>query len=419
MTDQYLHLKETHQLCNYNFSWSSDPYGALLDLSSETLTYVMSILRQEEPIPIDHFKEDEWHDVICLMIHHGIMPLCYWRVNQLPIALHPPAVIDSHMRNVFLANLARYLRVEQQLEEILRAFDERGIETLIIRGIGLANTVYPDYATRPFNDFDLLVGPDYYSQAREVLYHLGYRGQFRRFGMFKDLFNAESFLHKSQTRKYCQVDLHWSLFQYHGLRRDNGTVGLFHRAEIVQTKIFNFKTLSKIDALVDAAFHTILHHPGNKRLMWISDIAFLSQALIYPDEWEILSKRCLELRLSLAMEEALKLAIQWYNLQIPEVYRDFTKWLNPNENEKAEYFYVKRKQGPDIRLRGYLDSFLSAPGKMRFIKEFLFPPSEYIRMTYPPSRKWLLPISYIRRWFNWIAKVFKYVVHDFCIKKIS
>ena len=107
-----------------------------------------------------------------------------------------------------------------------------------------------------------------------------------------------------------------------------------------------------------------------------------------------------------------KLAQIWYGLQIPEQYSDLTKWLSPEDAEKTELAFLLQKEGPDIRLKGYFRNFLSAPGKMRFLLKFLFPSPEYIRMTYPPSKKWILPLSYIRRWGSWIAKVLQYVGYE-------
>ena len=401
-------LKKHSRLRRNNHRLFSDPYDSLLNVSNETLSYLQSVLRHDKQISINQYREVDWHGLLPLMSDNGIIFLFYWLVNQLPTALRPPERISGHLRKVFLSNFARYVRVEKQLDEILRAFQSKGIDALVLRGIGLAHTVYPDFATRPINDFDLLVTPKHFLRARDILNRLGYSCQLKRFEMFGELFNAESFIHQSKTRRYCPVDLHWSLFQYHGLKRDSNVEEFFHRAETVKTTAMEFKTLSTIDALIDAAFHTILHHPEHKRLMWVSDIAFLARHLVHPEEWDKLRKRCSEFKLSLALEKALTLADTWYDLKIPQSFSELIVWLNPTDEEKAEYVYLSQKQGPDIRLRGYLNSFISAHGKIRFIVHFLFPSSTYIRMVYPPPRKWLLPFSYVRRWAHWFVKFFQY-----------
>ena len=47
---------------------------------------------------------------------------------------------------------------------------------------------------------------------------------------------------------------------------------------MVETPTLKFETLDKVNALIYAAFHLILHHPESLRLIWIGDIAFLSQS---------------------------------------------------------------------------------------------------------------------------------------------
>jgi hypothetical protein len=226
------------------------------------------------------------------------------------------------------------------------------------------------------------------------------------------LFNAEPFVYSDNSKEYFEVDVHWSLFQYHGLNRNNGTGEVFRNPKTVETPTLRFETLGRVNALIYAAFHLILHHPESMRLTWIGDIALLSQSLVFPDEWEVLQERCSALKLNLAMKEALRLAQIWYGLQIPEKYSDLTKWLSPEDAEKTELSYVRREEGVDIRLRGYFGNFLSAPRKIQFLWKFLFPSPEYIRMTYPPSKKWLLPLSYIRRWGSGVVKVFQYVGYE-------
>jgi hypothetical protein len=387
------------------------PRNGLLLVSEELLSFVLSLLREEQPL-LPQATLDEWSKLLSNLRCHWIIPLIYWKISHLSPELRPPGVICTRMQEIFLASHARYLSMERQLREVMDAFNKRGIDALLIKGPALAWTVYPDPATRPFADVDLLVRPDQYSKTKETLSQLGYRSQTDKFDIFEELFNAESFVHSADSMKYFEIDVHWSLFQYHGLARKNGAEAVLWNTEKVETPTLSFETLDRVNALICAAFHLILHHPNGARLAWIGDIALLSQSLVYPEEWEVLRQRCQSLKLSLAVKEALKLAQMWYGLQIPERYIDLTKWLSPDDAEKTELAHARNEKGPDIRLKGYFADFLSSPRKIQFLLKFLFPSPEYIRMTYPPSKKWLLPLSYLRRWGSWAAKVLQCVVHE-------
>ena len=405
-------LKDIHQF-HTDLNLAGEPPNALLLLSDELLSYVLSLLREERPI-LPQATVDEWSELLTHLQCHWIIPLLYWKIGHLPPELRPPEVICSRMREVFLSSHACYLRMESQLHKVLDAFSKDKISVIVYKGPALAWTVYPASAARPFGDIDLLVKPEQYLKARGVLLQIGYQSQFNRFETFQELFNSESFVHQKDVTKSLEVDLHWDIFQYHGLRRDNDIEAFFQRKIAVETPMLTFQTLSSVDALIQAAFHLILHHKDGRRLIWISDIAFLAQHLVDPDDWVLLQKRVSMFKMHLAMENALKLAQIWNGLSVPKKYRDFTKWLSSDEEEKAEIIYAMNKQGPDIRLKGYLATIRSVPRKFPYLLKFFFPDPHFIRMNYPPSRNWLLPFSYVRRWWHWIVKFLYYLFHRLC-----
>ena len=123
------------------------------------------------------------------------------------------------MRERYLASQVRYLTMERQLSEIQDAFNTENISNLVIKGPALALTLYPSAAARPCSDIDLLVSPDEYLKARSVLDRIGYRCGYQRFENFREFFNSEPFSHRTDSTKPYEVDLHWDIFQYHGLKR--------------------------------------------------------------------------------------------------------------------------------------------------------------------------------------------------------
>ena len=117
--------------------------------------------------------------------------------------------------------------MERQISEILDAFNSEKISALVVKGPALALTLYPATAARPCSDIDLLVRPNQYVKAREVLNRIGYRCRYERFENFKEFFNSEPFSHRTDPTKPYEVDLHWDVFQYHGLKRGNGIREIF------------------------------------------------------------------------------------------------------------------------------------------------------------------------------------------------
>ena len=177
-----------------------------------------------------------------------------------------------------------------------------------------------------------------------------------------------------------------------------------------------WKTLNKTAKIHDVTVSQIskfciLSLVQKANFKMLPDIALLSQKLVDPKDLKDLRSRTSEFKLGLAMEKALKLAQFWNGIRLPEGYDDFTRLSKPDKAEKVELEYVTNNHATDIRLCGYLETLRESPNKIRYLMKFLFPPPDYIRATHPPSRIWLLPFSYVRRWAHWIGKLFRYGLH--------
>ena len=384
--------------------------NAIFTKEANLFSYIIFLLRSEQSLPL-RASTDDWTELLVNLRPHWIIPYLYWQINHISSDFRPPKSIVSQMREGFLSSQARYLTMERQIFDVLDAFKGDNISTLVLKGPALACTIYPAVAARPCSDIDLLVRAEQYMKAREVLNRIGYRCRYNRFENFKEFFNSEPFSHNTDPTRPFEVDLHWDVFQYHGLKRGNGIDAFFDRKITVETPKLTFHTLSTVDALIQAAFHLVLHHPESLRLIWVSDIALLCRKLVDRQDWEDFRSRTSEFKLGLAMEKALKLAQFWNGIRLPEGYDVFTHLAKPDEAEKVELEYVTNNHATDIRLCGYLETLRESPNKIRYLMKFLFPPPDYIRATHPPSRNWLLPFSYVRRWAHWIGKLFQYGLH--------
>jgi len=382
---------------------------ALVHLPDRFLSYLISLLRGEEPEPLGE-TEEEWSRFLAFLGYHGVVPLLYRKIGDLPEALRPTERVLARMRQSYQIGYAACVRVERQVRTMMSLFHREQIEALVVKGPALAWSVYPDPAIRPSSDLDFLVRPDQYPKAREALKQLGYHLSFPRFEMFQTLSHAEQFVHPGDPRWHMPVDLHWHLLHYYGIDRADGVEAFFQNRVVVETPSVAFPTLSRVHALIHSAFHLILNHPDARRLIWMMDIGGLAKGLAVPKDWEILQDEVSRFKGGAVVENALKLACMWTGLRLPEGFGDFRKWIQPTPREWAEIAYVTRKGAPDIRLKGYLKTILSAPKKLPYLMRLLFPHPDYLRMAYPPSKQCPLAVSYIRRWGSWMARVVRYML---------
>jgi hypothetical protein len=59
--------------------------------------------------------------------------------------------------------------------EAVQALRDQGVRAILIKGPTIAQWLYDDPADRPYQDIDLMVAPDRYGTAEEILGGLGYR----------------------------------------------------------------------------------------------------------------------------------------------------------------------------------------------------------------------------------------------------
>jgi sarcosine oxidase gamma subunit len=99
--------------------------------------------------------------------------------------------------------------VDAAAAEVLDAFDAKGLETLLLKGRGIAALLYEPGERRPYSDTDLLVSPAQAGAAEEALRDLGYvSGEaVRGVDDVAGVVPGEAWVRATET-EYSEVDLH-------------------------------------------------------------------------------------------------------------------------------------------------------------------------------------------------------------------
>ena len=384
----------------------ADSMPSLTDLDDDFLVFVSLILKGETPVPPEA-TQDEWRSLLSILNPHGIVPLLYWHVCSLGIKDQLPQDTVQLLRTAFLASVRRNTLAKRQLAEIISAFEGAGINPLVLKGAALAESVYPDPATRPTGDIDLLVLPHHMAGAREVLGATGYRCKAGYFDASEDLYCQEEFIPVGAARTRVGVDLHWRVHRFLGVTDRPRTEDLLERAVPVDSSSGTLKTLNTVDSLVHSAFHACLNHNRSMRLVWICDIALLARQLRAPGDWKLLQTRSVDWCARLAVEDCLKMAQTWCGLKIPCEFSDFAGWPAPTGEERTLFCRqsLKKERSLDV-LRLHWPRSLSPTGKAKALLSVLFPPLDILRSRYPMSGKWQIPLRYLQRWSSWLTRGF-------------
>ncbi len=377
--------------------------NSLLSVPQPLLEYTVSLMTNERARAPDLERKHYEHWLMALRAH-SLVPMLYGLVATSPPGCSPPASIRSTMRNAYLREMANEARTSHQLAAIVDALGEAKVDVIVLKGPAFAATLYPQPATRPSADLDLLVRPEQFVRAREIFVELGYRSAWRRFEILQHVQNEESLVPVADPRLR-EVDLHWDLRFATGYRRE-GIVGeLFERSAIVQASSMKFRALSPIDALVHASVHLIYQHLGSLKLLWIYDIARLAGELTEPEQWRVLQNRSSAWDARAAVQLSVELARMFLDLDPPAGWYDWCAHAPPSETERRAIGASFHRQGkPMYMLKLLLDSTYSPPEKLARLRRLVLPGPQYVRQVHPPRRKWLLPLSYVAYWRSWLSK---------------
>jgi hypothetical protein len=202
-----------------------------------------------------------------------------------------PSDVSRTFRAQALRETARHRVRTEWLGRILREFDRRSIDVLLLKGCALAWMVYPSPSLRPMADVDVLVPKPAARAAQRTLEALGFEApvRHRRFGR-----NAHHLPVASQ--RVAGMDLHVEIHT-DALSRDSGESLAWHSlCEPPRTLSFDATpraTLGHIDTLRHLTHH-LLEPSADGRIRLIGVVDLLAYLTIFGDaiDWPRLGREC-------------------------------------------------------------------------------------------------------------------------------
>ena len=197
----------------------------------------------------------------------------------------------------------------------LRALQEAGIETIVLKGAALIGRYYPDAGLRPMADLDLLVRASRAQDAFRVLEAEGWTmrsPELLPMPAWFDLIRVSLV-----DRDGSNVDLHWRLWEKFacpdGEPEDEG-----FWSDAVPVVVGDVEALALGPA--DQLLHVILHGTrwdSGAPLRWIADAMTILSVEGSEIDWELLVDRATWARRSLAVRDALDYLVRALDAPIP------------------------------------------------------------------------------------------------------
>lgn len=319
---------------------------------------------------------------------HAIAPLVHAR---LPL----PELREQAMR----AAATEPLRLAD-LRRVLVAFEEAGVEALILKGTALAYDLYPEPELRPRSDVDLLVAD--FPRAADVLRTLGFEA-FANSGDELAL-RQQSFGRTDAFELLHLYDLHREIANpapfAEVLRWDE----LRARSIALPRIAPNARGLSRGDALLLACVHRVAHHHDSDRLIWLYDIHLLRAALPGEEQrafWRMAADR----RVLAICRRSVALAEDWFGGSGVAAEEVLTAEELGHEEESARF--LDRTQRRGALLVASVAALPDWRARARRLRQLAFPPRSYMFEQFRTHSAAALPWLYALRGVRGIARLFR------------
>jgi hypothetical protein len=279
-------------------------------LSAE-VRWILEVLRSlSRPIPVTPAATGElsaptldWDRLLAVAEAEGLAPALAvsWPASASKVA---PAAVRDRLRRHLAVSMARHRLLRRELGRLLQAFAREGVPVIPLKGLVLAEMLYPDPVLRPSSDLDLLVRPEAVLAVDGLLRGLGYRRLADDHSWEFDVAYDRATFYAGADGVH--VDLHWSLLsdpRY--IWNETEGLQVWDRAMKIEVASQTALGLSAEDLLLYLAAHLAVHH-GLAGLVWYWDLALILERWADRLDWPVVVARASRWRVRRALSFALR-----------------------------------------------------------------------------------------------------------------
>src|SRR5205807_1460619 len=193
----------------------------------------------------------------------------------------------------------------RDLGQVLEAFRESDIDTLLLKGSALAVTCYGgDVGVRPMRDFDILVRRERAAQAIEVLEELGWTSERKHWLPFSLRYDREFALAGPNG---FDCDLHWLLLEELVLpdARERSNDEFWDASEEVEVGGVTTRVLGPADQLLHVCVHGPVWYSG-AHVYWAADAVKVLERAGLRMDWDRLVGQATKRSAQLPVRDALR-----------------------------------------------------------------------------------------------------------------
>ncbi len=249
----------------------------------------------------------------------NLAPLLFYTLRHEGMLDLAPAAVRQRLSEEYYASVRRQLLFNAELESVLAALRNQGVVPLLLKGVVLAETTYPDVGLRPMADIDILVHAADLPRVRQALQPLGYCTNANGAEPTGEFFNGELSFAKGAHTETLTLEFHQALVHHWNftapLKIDSDA--LWQRAQPLILAGQPVVQLSAEDMLLHLCLHRGMHH-GFTGLPGYVDIAWMVATQRSRLNWERLAARARAYQAEAIVFLALQLAHDLLGAAVPD-----------------------------------------------------------------------------------------------------
>jgi hypothetical protein len=346
---------------------------------------VKSLLVNEEDDKALPDGVPDWKYISERALREGVSAVLFHNIRSHRLEHIVPQDCCRNLSSRYFANLKRNLLIIGALRDVLAAFHEAGISCIVLKGIALAERVYPNIAMREMFDVDILVRKADLFKVDDRLTSMGYAS--RDSSVTRAVQNPAGYLSSLEYRRNdpspLNLHVHW-----HPVNSSVPAVMFAERIDV--NRLWeNAATTTIADSLVlmlrpehliiYLCEHALRIGHSFDRLILVCDIFYAVKAFEHVIDWDFVIEESRRFNLSRFVYHGLSIVKH----HAPTVITDACiAKLRPPDISRGEKYFLKL-QFSNRRIRGssyfiYLAMNKGLFAKIGFIIRTFFPPARIL-----------------------------------------
>lgn len=326
-------------------------------------------------------------------VRHRVRPLLAWQLRKRGEWQEWPHALRTPLHASERAEAAIEIARRGDLTMLLGALGAAGIPVLLLKGAAFAYALYPEPWLRPRQDTDLLISPNDVAKAGQVLERAGYQPV--RAARGRLIAHQRLFVRHAGGGLRSEYDLHWKPANPVALADLVSFQELFDASQAVSIgDVLVARMPQDAHALLLACLHRAAHHHDSDDLLWLYDIHLLAERLTEKDAASLidLSHRS---GAGAVCARGLRLACDRFATRLPATLVPSLEAAPAGGPALPAAFLKSGVRRADLLIADL--AVLPWRGRLRLLREHLFPPADYMLSDRRPARRLLLPAHYLWR----------------------